>query len=68
MDPNQDEKRTGGAVIDGQQPQQFSGSGSGSSRRDGGGATGKDLNECMGTWDSSTHMSKELWRTTCESR
>jgi hypothetical protein len=47
------------------QTQQFSGSGGGS-RREGGGASGKSLDECMATWDSSTHMSKELWRTTCE--
>mgnify|MGYP001200800919 CR=1 FL=1 len=32
----------------------------------GGGAAGKDLDECMALWDPSTHMTREQWKTTCE--
>ena len=32
----------------------------------GGGAAGADLEDCMKLWDSSTHMTKERWKETCE--
>ena len=32
----------------------------------GGGAAGADMKSCMDVWDSSTHMTKEQWRTTCK--
>lgn len=32
----------------------------------GGGAAGKNLEECMKIWDPSTHMTKDQWKTTCE--
>ncbi len=31
-----------------------------------GGAAGKNIEECMGTWDAGTHMTKKEWRATCE--
>ena len=31
-----------------------------------GGAAGANLDECMKVWDSTTHMSKDQWRTTCK--
>lgn len=31
-----------------------------------GGASGKDLDECMKLWDAGTHMTKEQWKGTCE--
>ncbi|MDP1908458.1 MAG: hypothetical protein Q8K85_09160, partial [Hyphomicrobium sp.] len=34
--------------------------------RRGGGAAGANLEECMKIWDSTTHMSKDQWRTTCK--
>jgi hypothetical protein len=30
------------------------------------GAAGKNIEECMGTWDAGTHMTKKEWRATCE--
>lgn len=32
----------------------------------GGGAAGRDMDECMKLWDKSTHMTRAQWRTTCE--
>jgi hypothetical protein len=40
-----------------------SASGGGSSRREG--AAGRNLQECMDTWEPATHMTKAEWRRTC---
>lgn len=34
--------------------------------RGGGGAAGKNFQECMGFWRSDTHMTKSEWRETCK--
>jgi hypothetical protein len=31
------------------------------------GATGRDMNECMGAWDRKTHITKARWREICKS-
>jgi hypothetical protein len=59
---------TGVAAPAQPQTQQLSPSSGGTSRTGENrvGAAGKNVEECMATWDAGTHMTKKEWRATCE--